>query len=633
MFEVPDWLKRAAADVATGGLYEGYKYFGDKAAEGYNTAAKGAALANQQAQAFSEEQWKRMMEGLQGAKDAYGPAQNWFNQTYGQNVPGAAEKFYSANQDKFQQPGAQQSAYTDYRTWAQNPANNETQNGATRANQYLNGPTASSQAWGSMGQGLQSYSGPQAGQNQYGQNWSQYNMPGTAEAWQQANAGAYSTPMNSQNTFAQYGQQLAGPGRSEQFQVNAPNTLQSMMGDYRAFSQGPNALQSGEAENKGYIRNANQASDYYQSQLGQLSGPGQYEQFVSQDISGTNPELERARMKSSMALNQDLARRGHFDSGGANVALGEMQGSFMAQDYQNRAQRAKDAQAMQLGRIGQGGQLAGQVSGLDINRGTALAGMDQMNEQAQLARMGLGLQAGQAASGEALAGQQLGLQAAGQADNQQLARLQGMSQMGSQADQLRLQQLAQGQGAANDSQSQMLARLMGGQNAANSVDQTKLASDQQALQRMLASFNMAQGADSSGLQRAQQLFAQGQGVDQSNLARFGMMGDQAQALDQSTLAKLIAQGGAAQGAQSAEAQRFAQSMAAQMGISNGIADQYGKFYGLGGELSGDAQGYALNALMAMYGLQGQGQMAQAEVPFKIGGTVIDGYKAYNGAKG
>lgn len=620
---------RVGGALLTGGgseLARGYFNAGDP----YKNAAAGVQHVSDLGQQYSDRQWDRQMEGLQGAKDAYGSAQAWFNNSYGRQGTGAGENFYNQNQDRFQQPGAQQTAYSNFQNWAQNPANNETQNGATRANQYLNGPTASSGAYGSMGKGLQSYSGPQAGADQYGDNWSQYNMAGSAEAWQQANAGAYSQPTNAQSMFNQYGSQLAGPSRSEGFQLNAPTTLQGMNAGYQQFAQGPTALQGGEAENKGYIRNANQAKDYYASQVGQLSGPGQYEQFVSDDISGTNPELERARSKSLASLNQELARRGHFDSQGANHALGEMEGSFQAADYQNRAQRAQQAQGMQLGRIGQGGQLSGQVAGLEVQRGSSLAGMDQMKEQAMLARMGLGLQAGQAASAEGMQGQQLGLQAAGQADSAQLARLQGMSNMGAQADQLRLQQLSQGQNAANDAQSQMLARLMGGQNAANSVDQTQLGSDQQGLARMLASYQMAQGSDSSNLARAQQMFNMGQGVDQSNMARFGMAADQAQALDANSLQKLIAQGGAATSAQNAEAQRLRDSMGAQFGISNGIAGQYGQFYGQGGQLSGAAFSDAMNAMANGYGLQAQGEGAQNEYMMKL---LAMGAQAYGKTKG
>lgn len=585
-------------------------YFSGK--QGLAHAAAGAKDVSDQTLAFSKEQWERMMQGLAGAQGAMTPAQNQFNNTYGQQGPSNSQNFFNQSQASFGTPSAQSKTFQNFSNWANDPANNATQHGATKASQFMTGPTASSTAHKEMGGVLQGYNAPDAGKRQFANSQPTYNQAGAGESWYDQNRPKLDARTGAEIAYGTASGQLGTPGRSEQFQVQAPTNLHQGNDARQSWANGPGLGEQNVAENKGFIRGASQAGDYFASQRGALEGPGAYENFVSQDISGTNPELDRARRKSAANINQDMARRGHFDSGGAAIALGESEGAFQAADYQNRAQRAQTAQQMQMGRIGTGGSLAGQAAGTDISRGTALHGIDMGNEAAQLARREFGLRADQATSGEGLAGQQLGLQAAGQADSSQLARLQSLSGIGAQADNSSLQRLQLGQNAANDAQSQQLNRLRDAQAGANSVDSTQLAGDDMALKRMLASFNMAQGADDSNQTRANALFDQGQKIDQAALERFKMMGDQASSLDNNDLARLLGQGGLAKNADEMEQQRMRDAFLAQLGISKENAGLYSDFFGKGGALSGSAFSDGMNALANSYGLAGKAKNATSD---------------------
>jgi hypothetical protein len=590
----------------------GLEWLGGK--QGYDTAAAGAQDVYGRAQQFAGQQWDRQMEGLQGALGAYGPSQAAWTSMYGSQGPGAMESWWSQNGNRFGQEGAQQGAYNAYQNWMNQPGG--AQLGYAQAGQSLAGSNNSAGAYGAMGQGLQSYSGPQQGLEAYRYNQGAYQQPGTAENYFKNTQGRYNQETNAQANYDAYSNALEQQGETamlahNMFDTNKVADAQNKFNlmQHQQFAQAPTALQQNEGENKGYIRNANQLNDYLGSQMGALQGPGTYEQFVNSDIMGNNPAYQREKQQGIAQINQEMARRGNFNSGGALTAIGNYTGALDAADYNNRAQRAQQAQQMQLARIGQGLQGTGQAAGLDVQRGGALGSLDTASENAQAQRQGIGLQAEAQYNQNALGRDQLALNAANSADQNQLSRLMGAYNMGQGADQSNLALLNSGQNAANDSQSQMLARLMGQQNAANSVDQTRLASDQQGLARMLASYNMAQGADQTAMQRAQQQYGMGMGLDQLAMQKYAQQQNAAQGLDQYNLASLLGGGNMANQAQSAEQQRMAQAFASLFGMNNAQAGQYGNFYGQGGQLSGQAQNDALQALMAMYGYKAQGANA------------------------
>jgi hypothetical protein len=599
---------------------------------GATTAADGAEEAARQNREFSDTQWGRQMEGLAGAQGAYDRSQNYWDSQYGNQGSGQLENWWTQNQNKFSQPGRSGSQYDQFKTWASDPRNNATNSGMITAGQYMGGPSAMDTFNRQHGEGLTNYSGPQTGANQWNQYQPAFNTTGAGEDWFSQNKGAYNQAGNQQSIYDAYSSQLTGPSKSEGFQVNAPTfTGDNLQGLLNYSRQDTRGVQN-EAENKGYVRDAGDVSNYYASQQGALQGPGQYEQFVTADINGTNPAYERTRQQGIAGINQEMARRGNFNSGGAMTAIGNYTGALDAADYENRANRAKSAQGMELSRIAQGTQSAAASSSNKLAQGQALQGIDVGNEAGGMARQRFGLDAMKQASDESLAGQELGLKAAGQGDSQQLARLAGLQNMGKGADDYRLQQLAQGQNAASDAQSQALARMMGGMNNANQLDQTRLASDQQGLERLMASFNMSKGADDYRMQQGKQFFDMGRLTDQSNMDRYKEMFTQATGADDFDLRQLIAGGTMAGGAQDAEQKRKLQAFAAQMGISEGQAQLFAQFYGQGGSLSGQAFSDSVNAGANAAQLRGQAQNAPWEMAGQLAGLGAQGYAAYQGGR-
>ncbi len=572
-----------------------------------NTASAGARGVADMAGAYSREQWDRQMQGLSGALGAYGPSQQYWQSTYGNQGPGQMEQWWNQNKQGFTAQPLQQQAYNGYQDWMQNGVN-ATQQGANAANGYLAGPTASSQAWNQMGQGLQNYSGPQNGQNALNYGMADYQKAGQGENYYAQNKGKYDQETNSQASYEYLSRQLQNESDADSYFRNSRGKVSDQeMRDkanlmrHQSWAEGQTALQANEGENKGYARNANQLQDYYNSQQGALQGPGQYEQFVTADINGANPAFQRQRDEGIAKINQEMARRGTFNSGGAMTAIGNYTGALDAADYENRANRAKSAQEMQMSRIGQGLQGAGQVSALDVQRGAALGSLDTQSEQAQAARQSIGLQAEQNMLQAEQARNRLDLDSAKMSGDSQMARLMAQNQMAGQADANNLGLLNAGQNAASDAQSQMLQRLMGYQNSANQVDQTRQSSDAQSLARMMGSYQMAQGSDASNLGRASQLFNQGQGIDANMMSRYAQQGNMAQGIDQQTLAQLLGGGKLAGEAQSAEQQRMMQAMNSLFGINDAQAGQYGQFYGQAGQLSGEQMTDAFSALMQSYG--------------------------------
>jgi|GEM_PF-6233033 len=580
-------------------------------AKGFNSMAEAMDQASQMSSDFSNTQWGRQMEGLDKALGAMSPSDSLWYQTYGTQRPGAMEEYWKQYGARFNDPTASGDALSRFDNYMKQPSYMEGSM-LQQANRFLDGRLQSEQAYERSQQQL---SGPSASQNQYNLYAGAYGGPGAAESFYQQNAGRFNQPTNTADMYRRLGAQLEGPGRSEMFQLDAPSTLQNSLAAAQRFASAATNIDRGEQEAKGYYRGANDINDYYASQRGALSGPGTYENWITSELYGVNPAMEMEKQEGLASLNQELARRGHFNSGGAGVALGKFLGTHAAKSYENRAQRAAQAQQMQLGRIGTGAQVAGQSSGNRLAQGQALAGFDVNSEAARLGRMQFGQSAAEAASREAMEAQRLKLAAAGQADQSQLARLQGLSSMANTADQGTLAQLRAQQEAARSAQEQELARLAGGMSAAGQSDQSQLA-------RLQALFQQGQGVDDANFRRGQQYFNMGQAMDQGQLARYGMLGQLSQQQDSATLARLLGGGQLAGMAQGAELDRLRQMFGTRMGIDQTRAGLYGGFYGQGGALSGQPMSDAINAMVNASEARAGGTMARQDMAGQLLGMLL-----------
>lgn len=554
-------------------------------AKGYNTAAAGANRAGAMAEQFSGTQWDRQMQGLGQAQGAYNPSQAYWNSTYGAQGPGAFQNWYQQNQSQFNQPTASGGANDSYQNWM-------------KSNPYSQSATSYGQAVGEMGpHNAQNYwnmtaqpgmSGPGAGEQFWAQNQQRYQP--------QSQQGVAYSVSNMQQ-----------PSRSETHQVDTSKAGQAvnMLGDIAVQAQASGrTLHEAAPEVQNYFRGADDVSRYANSQMGQLAGPGIYEQWAASTLNDTNPYIQRQHDQAQKALNQQMAKRGHFSSGGAMEAMGNLLAAQGAEAYREKGNLAQGAQAMGLQRIGQGTQTTQASGAQKLAQGQSLQNLASERVKADQAGMGLSIQASQGQGSLANDIERLKLGAAGQADQSQMARLMGAGQLSGQMDATNLGYLNAAQNAAQSSQAQQLARLMGG-------------------------YQMNQGLDANQLARAQQLFGMGQGVDQANMARFGMGGQLGNAADQQALARLLGSGQMAGQSQQFGDDRTRDAMAMLFGLNNAQAGLYGNFYGQGGQYSGQAMSDAYNAYANAAALQGQGQTARARMPW----DAMNVYSSYQGGAG
>jgi hypothetical protein len=552
-------------------------FLGDQSA-GYKTAAQGAALASQGYAQLAQDQWNQAMYGLGEANNAYAPSNALWSSLYGSRGPSALDSWWTQNQGAFGDQTQGDRALQDFRS-------------------YMGQPTSSGSAYTNAMSALGGYgTGTQDFYNRFGNQLQQ-----RSAAEQAYNPGAYATPGRAED-FAQFAEsRLGGNGAAENLRWqdvgNVQNFAQSLAG-----RQGIGQTNEMAGELGGYYRGANDVSNYAAGQMGALQGPGAYEQFVTQDINGTNPELERATNQGLARINQEMARRGAFSSGAADTSIGNFLGEQAAADYQNRAQRAQQAQQMQLGRIGAGQSLAQASAQGQLAQGQALQGLAGQQDTETMSRLGQQLQAQQGASSEALANNQGRLNYAQAADQSALARTQALGQLEGQAQQMQLARLAAGMGAAGQS-------------------------DQGQLARLAAGYGMAQGADAAQLARAQGLYGMAQGTDAANMARYGMLGQLSGQQDQAALARLLGAGGLAGQVTQADQNALNAMFAQRFGIDQGISGNIGNFYGMGMNAYGQDSGDALNALANYYQLLGLGQ--NANNPMERAGVAL---KAYNAGK-
>lgn len=551
------------------------------ASKGYDTAAKGAGAASAGYADLGNWNWNTAQQGLGAAQDAYNPSQSTWNRTYGSQGPSALDSWYQQNQSQFGGPTS-------------------TQGAADQFNRYMSGGTSTNNAY-QNGKGLLNTAST-AGDynNQFGGQ-----MTGRSSSAEQAyNPYNYSQPGAAEGFYGQAQGMLGGSGRTGNLSYVGTNDMSNFAGGL-AGQQGTGATTQAAGEIGNYYRGANDTSQYAGQQMGQLSGPGAYENFVSGDINGTNPQIQRETDQGLARINQEMARRGGFKSGAADTSIGNFLGEEAAKDYQNRAERAQSAQGMQLNRIGAGQSLSQASDQSQLAQGSALQGLSGQVDAEKMSRLGMQMGAQQGASSEGLANSAQRLNYAQAGDQETLARANALG------------------GFANNAQNQQLNRLAGNMTASGQ-------SDQGYMNRMNAGFNMQQGADQSNLARAMGIFGMAQGNDTMNMNQYGMMGQLAGQNDQMNLSRLLGAGGMAGNVSQMDQNQLNDMFRSRFGLDQANASNIGNFYGMGMQGYDTAMGNSYNALANMYGLQGQGQNAQAALPFQIANTGVNIYKAGQG---
>lgn len=579
-----NFFGRLGLGIASGGLSEVNNYLGGQASQGFDTASQGAQGAQQGYGDLANWNWDQAMGGLDQANSAYNPSNAYWNATYGNQGPNALQQWWSQNQNQF---------------------GNQTQGDRTMGQfrNYMTQPTASNSAYQNAQSALGGY---QTGSQSYASRFGDQ-LQNRSAAEQAYNPGQYAAPGAAEQFGSFAMDALGGRSRAANLQYQDVNN----MGNFAkglAGQQGQGATAQGSPEIGNYYRGANDVSQYAAGQMGALQGPGQYEQFVQQDINGTNPQLQRETDQGLARINQEMARRGGFSSGAADTSIGNFLGSQAAADYQNRASRAQSAQQMQLGRVGAGQSLAQASAQSELAQGQGLQGLAGQTDTEAMARLQQQMQAQQGASGEAQANRQGALSYATAGDQSENARIQALS------------------GVMGQSQQMQLARLQGGMNAAGQ-------SDSGMLNRMNAGFGMQQGADQSQLARAMGLYGMAQGSDQASMSQYGMLGNMSNQMDQNSLARLMGAGGMAGSVAGMNEQQMNDAFRSRFGLDQANAGNIGNFYGMGMQGYDTAQGNSMNALANYYGLLGQGQQASAAVPWQMASLGVQGARAAAGGGG
>jgi hypothetical protein len=128
---------------------------------------------------------------------------------------------------------------------------------------------------------------------------------------------------------------------------------------------------------------------YGQSHVGQYDTPTMLEQFAQSQMNGNNPYYDRLRQQGMDQINQQMAARGHYNSGGAMSALGNFAGQLGASQFADMGNLLGNASNTGLNRMGQGNQMAVGVQQQQQNRM-----QNQFGNLSDLAHLGAGLEGG-----------------------------------------------------------------------------------------------------------------------------------------------------------------------------------------------------------------------------------------------
>lgn len=570
----------------------------------YDKAAGEADQAAQQSYGFGNQQWDRQMQGLGQAQGAFQPAQGWFQSSYGQGQPGQMQGAFNAFGGQALNQGRSDEAFRSFQQGGMNPTYG--QQGYNFASQQLGGQTNTQ---GQYNQASQQLGQPGEAAGLFNRYQPAFQQSGAMEQFAQKNAGFAGQPNSSREVYDMASSQLYQPGRAESFVPSAVSSvgrfeegLNQRLDQFKNLENNMGALQAG-------YQGANNLQSFAGRQAPGLEQKGTFEQFADSTLAGNNPYLERQRDKGNARINQEMARRGHFNSGGAATALGEYNAQLDAEIFNQKAGLARDAQQMGQGRLAQAQGLAGAVTGEQMGRTGALQGLYGAADDAGYRREGFKLDTAKAVSGESMGNNQLGLQAAIAADQSRASRLGALQGMASTADQGDMARFRTGADVANMGQRAQLDRMTGGMTAAGGADQGELA-------RMMGLGGLAQNADQATLGRALGYANLGQGMDAGSTARYGMLGNLGQGADQTGISGYNAYMNAANLTGQDERLRQADAMDAILRLSGGQAGLIGGFYGQGGQLSGDAFNTGMGAQSNAIGLRAQAGAAPWEALFK-----------------
>jgi hypothetical protein len=461
----------------------------------------------------------------QRTADAYGSANDYFGRST--NLMNSAQRYKNALGQKrdveyglgtmeaqFRNPSAVSTAY-DGINWSKPTYSSQAMSDIDRA--FVNAPDS---AWSS------SFARGQLA------------TPGRAEDWVGQNRGALQAPG--------YLDMLQGrgeyyvKGRSEDWRpsdiTNARDYEKGAIDRMRAPSQTAldrGAILAGIDRSDRDIGGALNTQRYAGTQLGVLAGPGMHEAFAGSALAGNNPWLDRIEQQGMAKINQEMARRGHFRSGGAETALGNFGGQMAGEKFRYLGDLTKSGQQLQLQRVGAGQGLATAAdqsalaranAGIDASRlRLGLAGQQDeyaLGREAALAR------AAQMASQEGQAGERLGLDAATAADRIRLERLAGATNLANLTDAGARDRLALSQKAAVDADIARRNRVAGIMDAGIAADNANTsranariagstAADAAASQRFRDQIAGARAADEEMRERLNMLRAQWKDVDEA----------------------------------------------------------------------------------------------------------------------
>lgn len=150
-----------------------------------------------------------------------------------------------------------------------------------------------------------------------------------------------------------------GPGAFEQRWQGYEEELNRPLAQRQAYDQFQQYMNQGPG----------QTEQMFNQFQGAFSDPGMGEQFAMDVLSGKegNP-FERQRQQGQAQINQQMARRGGFNTGGAMTHLGNFNAALDAEAFDAKSRMAMDGQRLGMDRMGMGLNAAQGVDATNINR-------------------------------------------------------------------------------------------------------------------------------------------------------------------------------------------------------------------------------------------------------------------------
>ena len=335
-------------------------------------------------------------------------------------------------------------------------------------------------------------------------------------------------------------------------------------------------------------------------------------------MEGDNPYIRQLEEEGMASLNQQMAKRGHFNSGGANVALGKFAGQMGAERFRDMAEMTKGAQQMGLARGQQGLGYAQASDTGRLARGEGVRGeatgkqaLSGQMEGERFNRESLSAQIMQDVTKNMMGDRDFDMRSAGQADDMKLRRLQGRDALAGQNDRTNLDYLNAGQGAAFRAQGAGEDRMgraygMGNQQDTYNLGKTMASmdaagqNDRMYLDDYQMRGNLAGQMDTTGLGRMMsQIQGAGQ-LDATQLARLGQYMQGAGQADDVQMRRTMGQGALAGQMQDYGRQNMMDTYGMLQGAGGAQAGNIANYYGTGMNAYGQHGSSALNAQMDMY---------------------------------